>query len=221
MPSEHLRTRLDTLELWEDALLFGHSQLRVPGALKRHHALDNLNFGNVCDVITYAGAASETVWTIPDGPDRHCSAVANGVFTKGLKAGFTLYIDIARSLREQLLTVSTDNNVTRVHNVLVSEQMQTLTLLERTWLSHALHVEAELYLQAQVDHLQQLLHIRSIMLGVFLALLVVCYLVVYDPLVVAMDAHLKTVRGLLVVVPAEVAQTTPSMRKLLMTTADR
>jgi len=147
--------------------------------------------------------------------------VANGVFTKGLKAGFTLYIDIARSLREQLLTVATDNNVTRVHDVLINEQMQTLTLLERTWLSHALHVEAELYLEAQVDHLQQLLHIRSIMLGVFLALLVVCYLVVYDPLVVAMDAHLKTVRGLLVVVPAEVAQTTPSMRKLLMTSADR
>jgi len=222
MATENLRTRLETLDTWQEALLFGDAALNVPGSLRRNERQDELNFGDACNFMTYEDASEDAVWSIPEGRDRDCRLVADGVFTKGLKAAFSLFVDTTRTLREQLLTVAvSDSNITRIRELAQSEAFYTINLMERTWLSHGLHTESGMYLKAQVQDLKTLMDVRTIMLAVFLALLTICYFFIYDPLVASMDIHLKRVRGLLVMVPLEIAQTTPSLRKLLFGTSER
>jgi len=76
--------------------------------------------------------------------------------------------------------------------------------------------DSKFYVQEQFASLDKFVTMRSGMLGSFLALLILSYIVLFLPMVRSLDLQLKQVRCLLVMVPNEVAEAVPSLRALLM-----
>jgi len=207
--------RLHRLDEWTQGLLFGDSNLKLVGSLKRDATRDGMVFNDACPYLDAEGANGGSAWSIPPA-DRDCRTVASGVFTNGLHAAIALFMSTATRMRGHLVEMSSDKNSTRIRQYLQGSDMYTVNLLERSWLGYALRVEAAMYYDDQERHLHQVLDARTAMLAVFLTALVLCYFTIYGPLVQQMDAQLKRVRGLLVMIPVEIAQTTPSLRHLLM-----
>ena len=207
--------RLSKVETWNQGLLFGSADLGLIGSLKRDSRRDAMNFNDACPYITLAEADDISNWPIPDSA-RDCRTVQSGVFTNGLFAAFSLYTSVATRVRGRLLEVATDANATRIRQYLQGSDLSSINLMERSWLTHALRVDADMYYHHQIQHLRRTLDARSAMLAVFLTALVLCYFTIYGPLVQQMDAQLKRVRGLLVMIPVEIAQAIPSLRHLLL-----
>jgi len=200
---------------WAQGLLFGDPELQLVGSMRRNAVRDGMNFENACSVLSYEDAQAVSSWRLP-GDDRACATVLQGVFNNGLQAAYSLYIDTATRVFRHLLTVSQDANVTRIRSHLQGSDVHTIDVLERGWLTSALRLEGHMYLDEQLHHLHTTIQTRTIMLAVFVTALVLCYFTIYGPLVQQMDAQLKRVRGLLVMIPVEIAQAIPSLRHLLL-----
>jgi len=83
------------------------------------------------------------------------------------------------------------------------------------WLPAGVQLEGKIYFDEQISHLNSFMTVRIAILAVFLSLLSLCFLWVFEPLVRELDMHVKRVRALLVMVPIEVVMSTASLRKAL------
>jgi len=221
--AEAAKDRMEQLTRYQQALLYGDASLRLYGSMRRNKDLDELNFGNACKYLPLDLVSSQN---FGDFTERNCTTLGKGVFLSGLNAAVQLYIQSLSSVITAMRSFSsappstsnsTSNSTGPPPSMPVSaSDIATSTALLIWWLPAAFSVETSLYVQQQIQGLDHFVELRTTMLAVFISALAVCFLLMFEPLVYEMDTHVKRVRALLVMIPAEVAMSTASLRKALM-----
>jgi len=145
--------------------------------------------------------------------------VAQGVFVKGIDAAMGLYTSVTIALRSRVLRAGSDWSADHSRQLQLSPEFELFSHLYRYWLSHAARVEARLYHQQQESDINRFVAMRKAMVAAFLTALAICFVIVFEPMVLSLDMHVKRVRALLVLIPVEVILSTASLKKALLTTA--
>jgi len=198
---------------YQQALLFGDEQLELYGSIRTSAELDELNFGNACKFITSELAVSQN---FGDLTQKNCTAVGKGVLTNGLNGAVQLYLQLVGAVIT--LTDATQGvpSMAQLIASIATPDFVTLSELLFWWLPAGFSIETNIYFQEQINSLERFVALRCMMLAVFLSALALCVLFMFEPLVYEMDMHVKRVRALLVMIPAEVAMSTASLRKALV-----
>jgi len=183
--------------------------------MKRNKQLDQLNFGDACAQIPREFAKEQNLlpFTIAAG---NCTTLGRGALSSGLNAGVQMYLQMVNTIITRTEATQGAPDLTALLAISMSEDYNTFVAFLIWWLPAGFAIETDLYFQEQVTSLEDFVQLRTTMLAVFLSALVMYFLVVFEPLVYEMDTHVKRVRALLVMIPAEVAQSTASLRKALM-----
>jgi len=172
-----------------------------------------LNFGNACSFITSEGARAQNELVLPV---RNCSLVDSGVFQSGLNAAVQHFLEIADSVAKKTEASNGAPNLMAMFGLMQSPEFQKFGYLLLWWLPEGFRLDSHMYLQAQLDSLAVFVSLRTTMLVIFLTVLAVFSFLVFEPMVYALDLHVKRVRALLVMLPAEVVMSTASLRNALM-----
>jgi len=130
----------------------------------------------------------------------NCTAVAKGVFTGGVRSALELYLRIARGLNDQLVRLPL-TTLSDVDEALHSEAVLVMQTMAESWLSQGLEKSARLYQSELTDYNENFQEIRQGLAIMFFIAIVALLLVVYDPLVRALDDDFKKVRSILIMVP--------------------
>lgn len=208
-----LDVELSELQTFQTALLYGSTEMKTQGSVKRYPARDELNFGNACRFMSFA--AVNTV-DESDISSQTCEDIANGVFLHGLNSAYLYFLEGCATLANQLQPLGGDDNSTRITNFLASHEVKELEYLDRSFLRYGLMVDANMYLTEQLTGNADFLKVRAGLLAGFLVLIAVAYAIVYDPMIRALDKELKRVQAMLVMVPFDVMQSTAALKKLLL-----
>jgi len=147
---------------------------------------------------------------------RNCTLIGKGVLNSGLNAASQMYISIAESVNAITEATRGIPSMAQLVGTLTSPDYDMAVDLLVFWLPAGFSIETQLYFDEQMDSLANFVSLRSTMLAVFLSALAMFFFLVFEPLVCEMDMHVKRVRALLVMIPAEVAMATASLRNALM-----
>jgi len=203
---------LDRLRWFQTGLLDGNPELKLFGSARRSQRLDMLNFGDACASLSSDFASGQNFNPITE---TECSNVAKGVLLSGLNAGIQQFMQLASNLINQIAAQQSVANMTNIRELLATPEHEMFAQLGVWWLPAGVQLEGKIYFDEQISHLNSFMTVRIAILAVFLSLLSLCFLWVFEPLVRELDMHVKRVRALLVMVPIEVVMSTASLRKAL------
>jgi len=187
--------------------------LGLPGSMRRSKMLDELNFGDACKFISADAAADQNLNRMVQ---RNCSKIGKGVLHGGLNAGVQLYMQMGNTFNTITEATKGIANPAQLYASLTTPEYDTTVALLIWWLPAGMRIETRIYYDEQVDNLAHFVSLRTTMLAVFLSALALIFVLVFEPLVYEMDMHVKRVRALLVMIPAEIAMSTASLRNALL-----
>ena len=176
--------------------------------MRRNQELDELNFGNACRYVPTELAEYQNF--LPS-PQRNCSTVGKGVLLNGLNAATQMYLQLAAAI---VASIESTQGAPVPSSQTID--FDSTSALLGWWLPAAFIVETGMYFREQTESLDNFVELRTTLLAVFLSALALCFILIFEPLVREMDTHVKRVRALLVMIPAEVAMSTASLRKALL-----
>jgi len=183
--------------------------------MRRNALLDELNFGNACKFISTQLAVEQNFGTMT--PDvRNCSTLAKGVMTNGLNAAVQMYLQFVGAFVASIRSTQGIPNMASLIATAASADYSAVVGLLLYWLPAGFSIETNMYFTEQVTSLEDFVALRTTMLAVFLSALALIFVLVFEPLVYEMDMHVKRVRALLVMIPAEIAMSTASLRNALL-----
>jgi hypothetical protein len=209
-----LERQVRELHEFNDGLLFGSAALGIGGAIKRLPARDVLEFENACPHLPQSKVALIDARPVTET----CEEFADGLLKTGLVACLTEFLHDATLVREKLMPLYADVNATRVSETLAGPTFSMMDAMDSSYLRYALIVDSNMFLTELTDRADQFTKMREVILAVFLVIVVLSYMTVYDPLVYSLDRDLKRVRGLLVMIPLDIIESTASLRNLLVAT---
>ena len=213
--ASQIKLDLDELRQLQQSLMYGSVAWNLPGSVRRNKMRDDLDFGNACKYLDPVGM--NRMDELPLG-DVTCEAFANGVFMRGLSAGFTLFVDAMEDTLSLLSTVSSDQltNTTRIQQFLASPEWMEIELMDRNLLRYGLVIESRTYINDLVQKNSTFISLQAGLLSGFLIVLILAYYAVYDPIIRALDRQLKQARSLLLMIPTDVVQNSLAMRKAIL-----
>lgn len=152
-----------------------------------------------------------------------CEEFDNGVVKNGLHQAFQYYIDEATEILDHIDSINSAENGTKTYDsaqgfeeILFTEQYEKLHLLDEFYLEGLIDESVWLYSHHATDAID---HSENIMLALMLVLLVsvlFVYFIIVEKLVLELDNEVKRTRSLLLLVPDDILQTLPSLRRFLV-----
>jgi len=199
----------------QQGLLYGDTEFKLPGSLRRNVKRDDLDFGNACKYITAEGMNRMDEL---DMGDLTCEGFAKGLFTRGLTAGLNHFIDRVEDIANFIKNGpdSLVQNSTALQGFLQSPMWLEVDLMDRTVLRYALTIESQMYIDDLINLNQSYVNMTAGIMAGFLIALCLVYVVVYQPMVRSLDVQLKRARSMLVMVPIDVIQNNVAMRKAIL-----
>lgn len=208
-----LNDQVKQFQGFQQGLLYGSKDYETYGSVKRSPVRDELNFGNACALLPFVEV--NRIDEI-DLAGVTCESLGSGVLLRGLDPALQFYLEQTRALGDQLAALPKDQNQTRVVEILNSPAVWQLEFLDRSYLRYGLLVDANLFLSEQLQANAEFMKVRAGLLGGFLVSIVFAYVLVFNPMIRALDRELKRVQAMLVMVPPDVMQGTAAMKNLLV-----
>ena len=217
VPYETLRANIDMLQTLQDGLMYGSKVMNLKGMLmtkSQDHDQENLLFKDAC-----------SFWSPPDHveiPD--CDEFRNGLMSSGMHQAYQAYIRDARVLVSRLETVNvngTSEAVTYASTAAINATMwwdeyQDISMLEEHYLDKFIGHSVKVYSLKATDLVDSAEMIQLTALFLLLGSVCFAYVFIVRRLVINLDNEVKRTRSLLLMIPDDVLQTLPSLRRFLI-----
>ncbi len=185
----------------QHGLLYGSSWMNTSASVGASSKMDALLFGDACKEVK-----SHTY--------EECVAFGDGVITHGVDSALEEYIRAVRSFAVQFMN-QPNRTLSYVNETIHSVAYQRIKQMDATYFYEPMDAAEELVLNEQLDAIDAFTKSLALLLGLFLTALVLLFVVVYLPIVRSLDSQVKRTRGMLLMIPYDVMEHLPQLRKLL------
>lgn len=209
-----LQVNLDEATRFHQGLLYGDPQWGLSGSLRRSAHRDDLAFGNACAFVNVEDMA--TLNALPIGVFS-CEEFAQGIFRRGVSSAFIGFLSTIETFSKELVRLNEEQlNVTHIQDFFASDLYQEMDFSERFIMRYGLRLESKTYVEDLFKMNDDFLGVRIALLISFLCAVVGAYVVVYEPMIRALDNQLKNVRGMLLMIPMDIIESSTSLRRILI-----
>ena len=172
-------------------------------SLQQYAPRIQLLFEDVCPVIA-------------SGDLTDCENFGRKILTQGLDPSIGALISSHKTFAINLHQSINNQNFSFVNQTLTSPDFSFIETLSETYMQPALIVFQQQYSDEISSGINSFNNILQILLAVFICLLVVLYMFIYRPMVNQLDMQLKRTRGMLLMIPIDVIENHPSLRKTFL-----
>ncbi len=178
--------------------------MKTPASINKNKERDALFFHDLCPFTTMEY--------------EYCSTFGQKVGTQGLYLACQEYLARIDGYRLHLDSLPTDRNVSAVNATLYTEEFDFLRIMEDRFMHDGFEAAYEMDFEEEIGILDSKQSFNMAMMLVFVAILILIYFIFYHPLIDNMDRQMKRTRGMLLLIPVEVLEEVPSLRKAFIET---
>eukprot|EP00744_Colponema_vietnamica_P001264 GILI01002114.1.p1 GENE.GILI01002114.1~~GILI01002114.1.p1 ORF type:complete len:481 (+),score=127.02 GILI01002114.1:51-1445(+) len=198
-------SRLDQVN---SQLVHGDDSIGVPGVVKSSK-LYQMAFLNACDGVSSSASKQSLIGGLYRSSSASCSEFHDGIFNYGTHHAISAYIrdcglailDLTKKLGNSTapaVALSTLNST-----MTESRSYWLVNNMEQLFLTEALVDSVGLYLTEVSNLIDSFVSDQSLMLGVYLAVVVLCFIFYYRPFLNKLKEESKSTRSMLLMIPNE------------------
>lgn len=204
---------VNSLDFLQDSLMYGNPALKLRPGLQVDHEIQSIVVNNGC-------IADTSVYSYEE-----CTThFYNGIMSHGLQNGIKEYISLSRTLINKRLETLSEMKTLITNNqegdaIALSEQDITLhatqldIIYQMRWkyISYGLMQVAHIRLDKDLQFSDDFFRTELLVTILCVLLLTFCYVFIYEPLIRQHDKAIKKVRYLLLLLPDDMAKTSPAI----------